>query len=163
MTMTDEVVQTEVPDHAEVAFHPPVLLLLALLLGFMARWLAPLRLLADEATTPLGPVVVATSFGWFAWAVVTMRRAGGSIPTSEPTEAIVMRGPYALSRNPIYVAMLALQVGVGIWANSGWFLGLAAASVGLLWWGVISREERYLEGKFGNAYLQYKARVRRWV
>ena len=59
--------------------------------------------------------------------------------------------------------MLALQVGVGIWANSGWFLGLAGVSVGLLWWGVISREERYLEGKFGNAYLQYKARVRRWV
>ena len=92
-----------------------------------------------------------------------MRRAGGSIPTSEPTEAIVVRGPYAWSRNPIYLSMVALQVGVGIWANSAWFFGLATLSAWLLWWGVISREEHYLEGKFGQAYLDYKAQVRRWI
>ena len=135
MTMTHEMVQTEVPDHAGVAFHPPVLLLLALMLGFGARWLIPLRFLPDVAAVPLGPVVVAASFGWFIWAVVTMRRAGASIPTSDPTEAIVMRGAYAWSRNPIYASMVALQVGVGIWANSAWFLGLAAVSAGLLWRG----------------------------
>ena len=163
MTITREVVHTEVPDHAGVAFHPPVLLLLALLLGLVARWLTLLRFLPEDATVPLGPVVVAASFGGFIWAVATMRRAGASIPTSEPTEAIVMRGPYGWSRNPIYLSMVALQVGVGIWANSGWFFGLAALSAGLLWWGVISREERYLERKFGAAYLEYKARVRRWV
>ena len=163
MTMAHEVVHTERPDHADVAFHPPVLLLLTLLLGFVMRWLTLVRFLPEEATVPLGPVVVAASFGWFIWAVVTMRRAGASIPTSEPTEAIVLRGPYGWSRNPIYLSMVALQGGVGIWANSGWFLGLAALSAGLLWWGVISREERYLERKFGTAYLEYKARVRRWV
>ena len=126
MTVSHETIQTEGPDHAGVAFHPPVLLLLALLLGFGARWLTPLRLLPEEATVPWGPMVVAASLGWFIWAVVTMRRTGGSIPTSEPTEAIVVRGPYGWSRNPIYASMVALQVGVGIWANSGWFLGLAA-------------------------------------
>ncbi len=111
----------------------------------------------------LAATAVAASFGWFIWAVVTMRRAGGSIPTSEPTEAIVVRGPYAWSRNPIYLSMVALQLGVGIWANSLWFLGLAIASAGLLWWGVISREETYLEAKFGDAYIGYKGRVRRWI
>ena len=161
--MTREVVHTEVPDRADVAFHPPVLLLLALLMGFVVRWLTPLRFLPEEAVAPLGPVVAAASFGWFIWAVVTMRRAGASIPTTEPTEAIVMRGPYRWSRNPIYLSMVALQVGVGVWANSGWFLGFAALSAGLLWWGVISREERYLERKFRTVYLEYKARVRRWV
>ena len=164
MTITHEATHTELPDHAAVVFHPPVLLLLALLLGFVARWLTPLRFLLEEATVPLGPVVVGASFGWFIWSVATMRRAGASIPTSEPTEAIVMRGPpYGWSRNPIYSSMVTLQVGVGLCANSGWFLGLAAASAGLLWWGVVSREERYLERKFGVAYLKYKARVRRWV
>ena len=160
--MTHEVAQAEVAAHAGVAFHPPVLLLLALVLGFGARWLSPLRFLPDVAATPLGPVAVAASFGWFLWAVVTMRRAGGSIPTSEPTEAIVRQGPYRWSRNPIYLSMVALQVGVGIWANSMWFLGLASLSAWLLWWGVIPREERYLKGKFGQAYLAYKAHVRRW-
>ena len=160
--MTHEV-QTQLPDHAGVAFHPPVLLLLALLLGIVMRWLTPLRFLPEEATVPLGPLVVAASFGWFIWAVVTMRRAGASIPTSEPTEAIVVRGPYGWSRNPIYLSMVTLHVGIGIWANSGWFLALAAVSAGLLWWGVIFREERYLEQKFGTAYVEYKVRVRRWV
>lgn len=160
--MTHEV-QTQLPDHAGVAFHPPVLLLLALLLGIVMRWLTPLRFLPEEATVPLGPLVVAASFGWFIWAVVTMRRAGASIPTSEPTEAIVVRGPYGWSRNPIYLSMVTLHVGIGIWANSGWFLALAAVSAGLLWWGVILREERYLEQKFGTAYVEYKVRVRRWV
>ena len=163
MTMAHEVVQTEMPDRADVAFHPPVLLALALLLGFAMRWLTPLRFLPQDVTAPLGPAVVAASFGWVIWAVVTMRRGGGSIPTSEPTAAIVVRGPYGWSRNPIYLSMVVLQVGVGIWANCGWFLGLAASSAGLLWWGVISREERYLERKFGAAYLAYKARIRRWV
>ena len=163
MTMTHDVVHTEAPDHAGVAFHPPVLLLLALLAGGGLQWLIPLQALPQTATVPWGPVVVAASFGWFIWAVVTMRRAGASIPTYEPTEAIVMRGAYAWSRNPIYLSMVALQVGVGIWANSGWFLGLAAGSAALLWWGVISREERYLEAKFGNAHRVYKGRVRRWI
>ncbi len=163
MTMTHEMVQTEQPDHAGVAFHPPVLLLLALVLGVGARWLTPLRFLPDAAATPAGPLIVAMSLGWFIWAVVTMRRAGASIPTYEPTEAIIRRGPYAWSRNPIYLSMVVLQVDVGVWANSMWFLGLGALSAWLLWWGVISREERYLERKFGNAYLEYKAHVRRWI
>ena len=146
-----------------MAFHPPLLLAAALSLGFGAKWLTPLPFLPDTVARPVGPAVVAASLGWFIWAVVTMRRGGGSIPTSEPTEAIVARSPYAWSRNPIYLSMVALQVGIGIWAGSLWFLGLAALSAGLLWWGVISREERYLEGKFGNAYLEYKVRVRRWI
>ena len=161
--MTHEGVHTEAPDHAGVAFHPPVLLLLALLLGVGAGWLTPLRFLPDAAAIPAGPVVVTMSLGWFIWAVVTMRRGGASIPTSEPTEAIIQRGPYAWSRNPIYLSMVVLQAGVGVWANSGWFLEFAAGSAGLLWWGVISREETYLEAKFGDAYLAYKARVRRWI
>jgi protein-S-isoprenylcysteine O-methyltransferase Ste14 len=163
MTMTHEMVQTEQPDHAGVAFHPPILLLLALLLGVGARWLTPLPFVPDVAALPIGLVVVAASLGWFVWAVVTMRRGGGSIPTSKPTEAIIRRGPYAWSRNPIYLSMVVLQVGVGLWANSVWFLGLAAVSAWLLWWGVISREERYLERKFGDVYLDYKAHVRRWI
>ena len=163
MTTIKEAVHNQGRDNAGVAFHPPVLLLVALFLGFGARWVTPLRFLPAEATAPLGSIIVATSFGWVIWAVVTMRRGGASVPTSEPTETIVMRGPYRWSRNPIYLSMVALQLGVGVWANSAWFLPLAFVSAGLLWWGVISREERYLEKKFGNAYREYKAGVRRWL
>ena len=99
----------------------------------------------------------------FAWAVMTMRREGASIPTGEPTDTIVARGPYRFSRNPIYLSMVALLTGIGFWANSGWFIALAVLAVVLLNWGVILREERYLERKFGKTYLNYKIQIRRWI
>ena len=105
-TAARESVSADLPDHAGVAFHPPLLVAGALILGFVARRIAPLHFLPWAVAVPLGPLAVIVSFGWFFWAVGTMRADGASIPTSEPTEAIVMRGPYGVSRNPIYVAML---------------------------------------------------------
>ncbi|MCH7817451.1 MAG: isoprenylcysteine carboxylmethyltransferase family protein [Proteobacteria bacterium] len=97
------------------------------------------------------------------WAVRTKRKGHASLPTNEPTGAIITQGPYRFSRNPIYLATLLLQVGIGIWVNILWFLGLGIVSALLLWRGVVSREERYLERKFGEEYLSYKGRVRRWL
>ena len=87
---------------------------------------------------------------------------GASIPTGQPTDYIIAGGPYRFSRNPIYLGMVLLQIRVGDWSNSLGFIGLVALSVVLLNWGVISREERYLARKFGQPYLAYKERVRRW-
>ncbi len=155
--------RSEPADHAGVAFHPPLLLALALLVGFGARWIVSLEWVPGALAVFVGPAVTAVSLGLFSWAIYTMRSGDASIPTNEPTNVIVARGPFRFSRNPIYVTMLLLQVGVGIWANSLWFLGLAAISAMLLSWGVISREEQYLERKFGTEYLAYKTRVRRWL
>ena len=163
MNSTQEHQRPEPLDHAGVAFHPPLLLALVLLVGFLARWLVPLNFLSHALSISIGPIVTAASFGWSFWALYTMRTGDASIPPSEPTNAIVVRGLFRFSRNPIYLSMLLLQVGIGIWANSLWFLGLAVVSAVLLWWGVILREERYLEYKFGAEYLSYKGRVRRWL
>ena len=163
MTVTQRSLPADVPDHAGVAFRPPLLLAGSLLLGFLLRWVAPFHVLPWEVSVPLGPLVVGAAFGVFFWAVFTMRTGQASIPTSEPTDAIVTHGPYGFSRNPIYVAMLGLQLGIGIWTDSAWFFILAIISATLLWWGVISREERYLERKFGAEYLAYRTRVRRWL
>ncbi len=154
---------SEAADHAAVAFHPPLLLAFCLAAGFVLRWLIPLAFLSEGLAVLAGPTLSAASFGLFFWAILSMRSAGASIPTHTPTSTIVARGPYRFTRNPIYLSMLLLQVGVGMWANSLWFIGLAAISAALLSWGVISREERYLERKFGSEYASYRARVRRWV
>ena len=150
-------------DHAGVAFHPPILLFLVIGAGFGLRSLLPLSFLPEFLTTPLGPMVSGAAFALFLWAVATMNRNGGSIPTGEPTDVIVECGPYRFSRNPIYLGMILLLVGVGIWNNSLWYLVIAVLFAVLLTWGVIIREERYLQRKFGEAYLGYKARVRRWI
>lgn len=150
-------------DQAGVAFHPPLLLLLFIVSGFVGRWLYPAAFLPAVWALPIGLPLVVASLTLFVWAVVTMRRGGASIPTNEPTDAIVERGPFRFSRNPIYLSMAALLAGIGFWANSLWFLVLAALAVALLTQGVIVREERYLERKFGELYLTYKRGVRRWI
>ncbi len=151
------------PDHAGVAFHPPLLLLLAIIVGFFGRWILPLSVLPSALVRAAGPVFTVASFCLFSWAVYTLRSGGASIPTNKPTDVIVAQGPYRFSRNPIYLGMVLLQLGLGVWANSLWFLVLAMVSALLLTWGVISREERYLERRFGDGYLVYRARVRRWL
>ena len=151
------------PDHAGVAFRPPLLLLACLGLGFLLRWLAPLSVPMSTVPSIIGPAIVALAFAIFFWAARTMLSGHASIPTNTPTDAIVTGGPFRFSRNPIYLSMILLQIGVGAWTTSLWFFVLAAISVGLLTWGVILREERYLEQKFSNEYLSYRSRVRRWI
>ena len=59
--------------------------------------------------------------------------------------------------------MVGVLIGVGVWGNTLWLIGLAVLATYLLWWGVISREEDYLERKFGSDYMSYKSHVRRWL
>ena len=148
-------------DNAGVAFRPPFLLAASVALAFGARWIFPFTVF-PPGLSAAGPIIVVASFALFFGSAFTMQRNGGSVPTGKPTDAIVGRGPYRFSRNPIYLSMLCLQMGLGLWANSGWFFAFALSSFVLLSWGVISREERYLEGKFSAEYLRYKSRVRRW-
>lgn len=150
-------------DNAQVAFHPPFLLIAAIAAGFGLRAVWPAAFLPYEWAGVAGPIMVAASLGFFAWAVFTMRSGGASIPTHTPTDALVLKGPYAFSRNPIYLSMVALVLGIGLWADSLWFVGLGVVIVVLLNWGVITREERYLERKFGEPYVTYKECVRRWL
>ena len=84
LNSTQEPQRPEPLDHAGVAFHPPLLLALVLVVGFMARWLVPLNFLSRALAISIGPIVTAGSFSWFFWAVYTMRTGDASIPTSEP-------------------------------------------------------------------------------
>lgn len=150
-------------DIAGVAFDPRHLLTVTVILGLIAWWFMPLNFLPGRLSTFLGPVVTASAFGLFFWAGATMSKSNTAVPVDEPTTAIVEEGPFKFSRNPTYVAILVLQIGLAIWTNSLWFIGFAVISALLLNWGVIDREEQYLAEKFGDAYLLYKDRVRRWL
>jgi protein-S-isoprenylcysteine O-methyltransferase Ste14 len=159
----NQIADAELPDHAGVAFRPPIMLAVLLLVGLGLRFLAPLAFISSRVGFILGIGVITAAFSFFFWAVFTMRRGGGSIPTNEPTDTIVNSGPYRYSRNPIYLSMVVLLVGVALVSNSLWFVVLAAVAMVLLSWGVISREEIYLERKLGVEYASYKAAVRRWL
>jgi protein-S-isoprenylcysteine O-methyltransferase Ste14 len=85
------------------------------------------------------------------------------VPTNEPTRALVTTGVHGWTRNPIYLGMLLLYLGIGMAARSAWTLILAPPLALTLRYGVVAREEAYLERRFGDAYAAYKARVRRWL
>ena len=89
--------------------------------------------------------------------------AGTNIPPTLPTTALVADGPYQWSRNPLYDAMMLIYAGLAIAAGSVWALVFLVPLFLVIDKGVVAREERYLERKFGDAYGQYKARVRRWI
>ena len=92
-----------------------------------------------------------------------MKRAGTNIRPDQPTLAIVSDGPFRFTRNPLYLALTGLYAGIALLVNALWPLLLLAPVLAVLRWGVIAREERYLEAKFGEAYRAYRSRVRRWV
>ena len=83
--------------------------------------------------------------------------------TTEPSSRIVTAGPYRFTRNPIYAGMFLLLIGLAVAFDSLWLLVALAVFYPVIRYGVVAREERYLERKFGGAYLDYKAKVRRWV
>ena len=154
------------PDRAQTAFEPPLLVLVCLVLGFGLSWLLPLRIWpvgTNRALVVAGVVIVVASFAWLTWSALTMVRGGSSLPVHHPTANLVIRGPYRRSRNPIYAGMVLAFLGIGLARGSWWFVALAVAVALLLRWGVILREEAYLERKFGDEYRDYAKRVRRWL
>lgn len=106
---------------------------------------------------------MAISFAVVAISVWQFSRAGTNIPTRKPANKIVQSGFYKFSRNPIYFSFTVFLAGAAIAFDNLWMLLLIVPFVPLMNWGVISREERYLEQKFGEEYLMYKSQVRRWI
>ena len=102
----------------------------------------------------------------FVMIVMGTRRfqaAGTNIPPNLPTTALVVDGIYRRTRNPLYLGATLVYLGLSVAAGSFWAIGLVIPLLGVINTGVIAREERYLERKFGDAYRTYKARVRRWI
>ena len=99
----------------------------------------------------------------FAWAIVTITGAGSNVPTKLPTTTIVESGPYRFTRNPIYLGMCIGLLGLAIALDNLWLLLMLVPFVLVIHYGVVAREEAYLERKFGDVYRGYRSRVRRWL
>lgn len=154
-----------VNDTSGVRFPPPFIAAGVFVVGYALHRFAPLRLTADPGTTQrvAGWSLVAASLLLSGAAVFLFRRAGTTPNPTHPTTALVVRGPYRFTRNPMYVGFALLYLGMALLVNSVWPLALFPVMIVLLEKLVIVREEAYLEAKFGEAYRAYRARVRRWI
>lgn len=126
------------------------------------RW-HPMRSLPSRLAAPVGILLVLFALTVGLATVRRFRAAGTSLQPWEPTTSLITDGPFRLSRNPVYLGYTLLYLGVGFWVNSVWPLLLLPLVVWLMHRLVISREETYLDSRFGETYQAYKQRVRRWL
>jgi protein-S-isoprenylcysteine O-methyltransferase Ste14 len=95
--------------------------------------------------------------------LMRFRRAGTPFDVRKRASALITDGPYRFSRNPSYVALTLLYVGLGVILNNAWVLLLVIPVLLVMHFGVVLREERHLEAVFGEEYVWYKLAVRRWL
>jgi protein-S-isoprenylcysteine O-methyltransferase Ste14 len=150
-------------DNPGVITPPPVIYAGALTAGLLANRRFGLPFLPRRLARVLGPALVACGLVLGLLGFREMRRAGTSADPYEPATAIVTAGPYRLTRNPMYVGFTLMYVGISALANALAPVLFLPAVFAVMRRGVIEREERYLERKFGEEYLEYKGRVRRWI
>jgi protein-S-isoprenylcysteine O-methyltransferase Ste14 len=149
-------------DIPNVVAPPPLIYGLPLLAGLLLQHFRPLAIMPAQWALILGPLFTLLGFIGLP-AVLAFRRAGTHPQPWRPTTALVVTGPYRLTRNPIYLGFTLWYLGITFWVNSMWpLLFLPVVLLVMNRW-VISREEAYLERRFGDAYRSYRASVRRWL
>lgn len=154
-------------DAAQVRVFPPGVPLGAVLVGIGLNRLWPLGY-GSLAPAPLrywigGLIVAGALLGLGLWSIVLFRRSGQDENPWKPTPVIVERGPFRVTRNPMYLQMVIVCIGISVLLANLWILLLTPLVVWMLHHYAILAEEAYLEKKFGEPYRAYKRRVRRWV
>ena len=156
-----------VSDHGPgVRFPPTVTFAVGFLVAFALHVLEPLRFLTGRnvsALALLGWVFIGAGLALFLWSLRVFFLARTGIMLQKPATVLMRLGPYAWSRNPQYVAFVAIYVGAALVTNTVWPLFLLAPVLAVVIYAVITREERYLHRTFGPAYEEYCRDVGRWL
>lgn len=147
---------------AGVVAFPPLIVAVPLVVGLALQYLLPIAPL-HEALRWFGAAGIGAGLALIGWTARALRVRRTHVNPFRPTSELVTDGPFAWSRNPIYLGFCLIYLGVGIAARAGWVVLFFPLMVAVLDRGVIRREERYLRTLFGVAYDAYRARVRRWL
>jgi protein-S-isoprenylcysteine O-methyltransferase Ste14 len=144
---------------------PPILLVGVIVAAIALGYLAPLPWpgLDDTPAPIIGYGIGIAGIFLLAWAIVTLRRHDTTMLPDVGATSLVTSGPYWRYRNPIYLADAMILLGVAELTKNIWLVAAAATFAALVTWLAILPEERHLERKFGQAYLDYKAKSRRWI
>jgi protein-S-isoprenylcysteine O-methyltransferase Ste14 len=144
---------------------PPIIFFALILIGFIAQWLYPFRLMFHTWLIRLIiGIPLFTVSGLIAInALLIMKKYKTAINFNNPTTKFITEGSFRFTRNPLYLSLLLVMGSIVIVANSAWHL-IAFILLFLFFnFGVVAREEQYLESSYGEVYIQYKSRVRRWI
>jgi protein-S-isoprenylcysteine O-methyltransferase Ste14 len=157
--------ETETNDSATVRLPPPLPYLGAIFAGWLLnRFLLPLPLSLSPSLRVTGATIS------ILLGLIALASAGRLFKQSDqdpspwkPTTDIISTGIYRYTRNPMYVGLAMIQVGLAITMSNLWVLALLPLVLVVVYATAIRHEESYLERKFGDTYLDYKRSVRRWI
>ncbi len=141
---------------------PPLIYAVGGITGILLNAIIPIHVLPDWLRW-IGLFLLIIAFIPGMWALILMLRAGTHPEPTHPTTVLVTNGPFRFSRNPIYLTFTLFFLGFALITLNVWLLVILPLVLVVLIKGVIEREERYLERKFGESYREYKGRVRRWI
>jgi protein-S-isoprenylcysteine O-methyltransferase Ste14 len=143
-------------------FPPPLSFVLAIVLGWLLQRRLAISFVPTAFARLVGGIVVAAGVALAALSVREFRRFQTSLRPDRPSTAVVQTGPYRYSRNPMYVGMAVVQLGVALRLNNFWILVMLIPAIVITSF-IIRREERYLDRHLGTEYASYRAAVRRWL
>ncbi len=150
-------------DAPNVIAIPPLIYLAFLAVGLLLDYLFPVPVLPNSIQYAVGFGMISATGLLMPFVLLEFRKAETQFDPRKPTTVIITTGPYRFSRNPSYVSLTMLYLGIAIAADSVWVLAGLIPTLVVMHYGVILREEEYLEAKFGEEYLRYKNTVRRWL
>lgn len=153
----------DTPDIPGVVAPPPLIYAGALSAGLLAKALYPVGFLPRAVARALGWPLLGAGLLLGILGFRALRNAGTNVDPYEPATRLVTGGPYRFTRNPLYLGLTLVYGGITTLANSLWAALLLPFVLIIMRQGVIEREERYLERTFGEEYVLYKTRVRRWL
>jgi protein-S-isoprenylcysteine O-methyltransferase Ste14 len=143
---------------------PPAWAFLYLIIAGAVSWLYPWRVLLDLRIVWLGVVLVAIGFAISVWAFLLFRSEGTEInPTSEMNKSLVVRGPFRFTRNPMYLGLVLLTLGIAFWVGSLPMFAVPLLVFATANWVHIPFEEAKMRRQFGAAFDRYMRQVRRWI
>ncbi len=150
-------------DAPNVIAIPPLIYLAFLAVGLLLDYLFPVPVLPNSIQYAVGFGIMIAPALIMPSVLLRFKKANTNFDPGKPTTRIITTGPYRYSRNPSYVSLTMLYLGIAIAADSVWVLAGLIPTLVVMHYGVILREEQYLAEKFGEPYLQYKRSVRRWL
>ncbi len=154
---------TELRDAPGLIVPPPLVYLPAVAVGFLLHRYWPIAVLPTSAQYTVGPVLLAVSAAIMPLVLREFRKAHTNFAPRKPTTSIITGGPFRFSRNPSYLSLTVVCLGIAVVADKVWIIVALVPVLVFMNYVVIPREEQYLEGKFGEEYLRYKRSVRRWL
>jgi protein-S-isoprenylcysteine O-methyltransferase Ste14 len=154
---------TDSNDAPNVKIIPPLVYLVGIVIGFLATIWMPTKVVPNSVAWTVGGILIFCAAVLAGGAILKFKDVGTTVRPDRAANTLVIAGPYKITRNPMYLALALVYLGIAIAGQSVWALILLPVVLTVIQRRAIEPEEAFLERRFGANYIRYKENVRRWL